>query len=91
MIASRVPTADDPAPRSIRRLHAELESLGVISDVHHGHGAALLSVWVDLLVWSDGVRWGQGSVVTHSVTRRIEKGHFPWWEMASELGGATRT
>ncbi|WP_329088139.1 hypothetical protein [Streptosporangium sp. NBC_01469] len=46
----------------MQQLHAELESLGIISDVHHGHGAALLSVWVDLLVWSDGFhfRWWNG-------------------------------
>ncbi|GAA4183309.1 hypothetical protein GCM10022252_10550 [Streptosporangium oxazolinicum] len=46
----------------MQRLHAELESLGITSDLHHGHGAALLSVWVDLLVWSDGVRfmWWNG-------------------------------
>ncbi|MEU4229049.1 hypothetical protein AB0F17_32540 [Nonomuraea sp. NPDC026600] len=36
------------------RLHAALDDLGIAADVHTGYGIALVSVWVDLVVWSDG-------------------------------------
>ncbi|MFI6295992.1 hypothetical protein ACIBEJ_30660 [Nonomuraea sp. NPDC050790] len=45
----------------MRQLRAELGRLGITADLHHGYGMALLSVWVDLVVWSDGLRflwWG---------------------------------
>ncbi|WP_440101293.1 hypothetical protein [Streptosporangium sp. H16] len=44
------------------QLRAALADLGITAGVHQGHGAALLSVWVDLLVWSDGVHfmWWNG-------------------------------
>ncbi|GAA4183326.1 hypothetical protein GCM10022252_10590 [Streptosporangium oxazolinicum] len=44
------------------QLRTALDDLGITADVHQGHGVTLLSVWVDLLVWSDGFRfmWWNG-------------------------------
>jgi hypothetical protein len=36
------------------QLHTALDDLGIAADVHTGYGIALVSVWVDLVVWSDG-------------------------------------
>nr|WP_189178543.1 hypothetical protein [Microbispora rosea] len=40
----------------------ELEQYGVAADVHEGYGLALVSVWVELVVWTDGrwFRWRSG-------------------------------
>jgi hypothetical protein len=35
-------------------LRAALSDLGVSADVHAGQGIALISVWIDLVVWTDG-------------------------------------
>lgn len=51
-----------------RRLRAELEAHGISADIHEGYGVALISVWVDLLVWCevgpDGprYRWWTGRI-----------------------------
>ncbi|MEO3855611.1 hypothetical protein [Acrocarpospora sp. B8E8] len=33
-----------------------VQHYGIVTDLHAGHGVAFLSVWADLLVWSNG-RW----------------------------------
>jgi hypothetical protein len=50
------------AARSVELLRGELEHLGIKADVHTGHGIALVSVWVGLVVWCDGqsYRWSTG-------------------------------
>ena len=45
------------AARSLQaaeRLRAALHQLGITTDTHAGYDLALVSVWVDLIVWSDG-------------------------------------
>ncbi|WP_326826033.1 hypothetical protein [Streptosporangium sp. NBC_01756] len=42
------------AEAAIEWLKRELEALGIVADTHHGDRVALLSVWVDLVVWCDG-------------------------------------
>ncbi|WP_066939774.1 hypothetical protein [Microtetraspora fusca] len=42
---------------------------GITADVHSGHGVALLSVWVELLVWTNG-RWFRWSTGRTSVNGR---------------------
>ncbi|GAA5772307.1 hypothetical protein Aros01_08856 [Streptosporangium roseum] len=56
----------------MQHLRVELGHLGITADLHHGHGAALLSVWVDLLVWSDGSRflWWNGDYSSHTDRRK---------------------
>ncbi|MGW0590301.1 hypothetical protein [Streptosporangium sp. NPDC002607] len=51
-----------PAALAAERLRIGLEHCGVSADVHEGHGVALVSVWTDLLVWTDGraYRWWTG-------------------------------
>ncbi|MEV0591317.1 hypothetical protein [Nonomuraea cavernae] len=46
------------------RLQRALKDCGISADVHHGHGVALVSVWMDLLVWTDGFvyRWWTGQM-----------------------------
>ncbi|MEV0826297.1 hypothetical protein [Nonomuraea rubra] len=39
------------------QLQRELNHLGIHSDVHDGHGLALVSVWVGLVVWCDCERF----------------------------------
>lgn len=61
------------------RLRLELRQLGIVADLHEGKGLALLSVWVDLVVWCDrGVegwryRWWTGRV-SDQTGRRIYTG-----------------
>ncbi|MFJ2028213.1 hypothetical protein [Streptosporangium sp. NPDC087985] len=45
-----------------QRLRDELAALEIDSDVHDGYGLALVSVWYELVVWTDGLvfRWGSG-------------------------------
>ncbi|MEV0594462.1 hypothetical protein [Nonomuraea cavernae] len=38
-------------------LRQALERHGVVADVHHGYGLALVSVWVGVVVWCDGQRF----------------------------------
>lgn len=43
---------------SAQRLRSELSTQhGILSDVHNGYGLALVSVWVDLVVWCNGERF----------------------------------
>ncbi|MEU8270015.1 hypothetical protein AB0B89_23010 [Sphaerisporangium sp. NPDC049002] len=53
-----------PAVTVALRLSRELERHGICSDVHEGTGLALVSVWVDLVVWTDGACyiWWSGAV-----------------------------
>ncbi|MGW4475922.1 hypothetical protein ACWENQ_40170 [Nonomuraea sp. NPDC004354] len=57
-----------PAARPAYLLQRDLGDFGILSDVHVGTGVALLSVWVDLVVWvecgSEGwrFRWWSGRV-----------------------------
>ncbi|MEU9837219.1 hypothetical protein AB0D67_37260 [Streptosporangium sp. NPDC048047] len=38
-------------------LRAALADHGITADVHDGYGLAVVSVWIDLLVWCDGRRF----------------------------------
>lgn len=53
-----------PAALAAERLRIGLEHCGVAADVHQGHGVALLSVWTNLVVWTDGLayRWWTGKI-----------------------------
>ncbi|MEU4405519.1 hypothetical protein AB0F88_13400 [Streptosporangium sp. NPDC023963] len=53
-----------PAALAAERLRIGLEHYGVVADVHQGHGVALLSVWTNLVVWTDGLayRWWTGRI-----------------------------
>jgi hypothetical protein len=53
-----------PAVHAAGLLRDELARQGVESDVHDGYGLALVSVWADLVVWTDGMvyRWWAGRV-----------------------------
>jgi hypothetical protein len=53
-----------PAVRAALRLAAALERHGLWSDVHEGMGLALVSVWVELVVWTDGACyvWWSGAI-----------------------------
>ncbi|MBO3753052.1 hypothetical protein J5X84_44025 [Streptosporangiaceae bacterium NEAU-GS5] len=44
------------------QLRRNLAGLGVVADLHSDYGLALLSVWTDLVVWTDGhcFRWWAG-------------------------------
>ncbi|GAA3447789.1 hypothetical protein [Planomonospora venezuelensis] len=44
----------EPSVIAAEELQTELERQGIAADVHDGYGLALVSVWVDLVVWSDG-------------------------------------
>ncbi|WP_326828480.1 hypothetical protein OIE13_19215 [Streptosporangium sp. NBC_01810] len=50
--------------RAAERLRGALEGMWVPADVHAGFGVALVSVWTDLLVLTDGrcYRWWTGEV-----------------------------
>ncbi|MGV9773683.1 hypothetical protein [Streptosporangium sp. NPDC003464] len=54
--------AETPAVHAACLLRDELARHGVEGDVHDGYGLALVSVWADLVVWTDGVvyRWWTG-------------------------------
>jgi hypothetical protein len=65
-----------PVPRSARHaaelLRDELAARGITADLHVGYGLALLSVWVDLVVWCDGssYSWWAGRVCASSGRRQ---------------------
>ncbi|MDF5757638.1 hypothetical protein [Spongiactinospora sp. TRM90649] len=42
------------ALEAAEELHAALGERGIAGDIHGGHGLALVSVWQELIVWSDG-------------------------------------
>ncbi|GLW20687.1 hypothetical protein Mame01_07300 [Microbispora amethystogenes] len=54
------------AARTAEQLRVELEQYGIAADVHEGYGLALVSVWVELVVWTDGgyFRWRSGRTST---------------------------
>ncbi|WP_326645064.1 hypothetical protein OG884_12050 [Streptosporangium sp. NBC_01755] len=45
---------DDTAVRAAEELREALARYGIAADVHDGYGLALVSVWVDLIVWCRG-------------------------------------
>ncbi|MET9344241.1 hypothetical protein [Nonomuraea sp. NPDC003804] len=57
-----------PGAQSAYRLQLDLADFGINSDVHVGTGIALVSVWVDLVIWvecaSEGwrYRWWTGRI-----------------------------
>ena len=65
LVAGRRPLAVTAA-QCAERLRLELEQYGVAADVHEGYGLALVSVWVELVVWTDGrwFRWRSGRTST---------------------------
>ncbi|WP_433225070.1 hypothetical protein [Microtetraspora malaysiensis] len=55
------------------RLREELERYGIGADIHEGDGTALVSVWVDLVVWTDGAYsylWWTGENFPRSSLRK---------------------
>ncbi|WP_433256446.1 hypothetical protein ACQPYK_17465 [Streptosporangium sp. CA-135522] len=54
--------AGTPAVHAACLLRDELARHGVQGDVHDGYGLALVSVWADLVIWTDGMvyRWWTG-------------------------------
>ncbi|GII62365.1 hypothetical protein Skr01_24500 [Sphaerisporangium krabiense] len=61
-------TADErsrrhPAALAAHRLSHALERHGINGQVHEGRGLALVSVWTDLVAWTDGsCFWWSGAV-----------------------------
>ncbi|MEU4540323.1 hypothetical protein AB0G15_36340 [Streptosporangium sp. NPDC023825] len=57
------PATDDPLYAAVR-LAEELRNLEMPADIHHGVGIALVSVWIDLVVWTNGVsyHWWSGKM-----------------------------
>jgi hypothetical protein len=55
-------TPPSAAERAAQELHQALAERGIATDVHSGHGIALVSVWAGLVVWCDGnlYRWRTG-------------------------------
>lgn len=72
-------TGLSPAWRVADRLRAELGRLGIRADVTEGEGLALVSVWIDLVVWCeprpDGwrYRWWSGRI-SEQTGRRVYTG-----------------
>ncbi|MFF5248465.1 hypothetical protein ACFY3V_29655 [Streptosporangium sp. NPDC000095] len=74
-LGGKGPAQRCPAALAAERLRIGLEHCGVSADVHEGRGVALVSVWADLLVWTDGrdYRWwtGKTSVKTERRLYRV--------------------
>ncbi|WP_436761898.1 hypothetical protein [Streptosporangium sp. V21-05] len=53
-----------PGRPGCRGLRIGLEHCGVAADVHQGHDVSLVSVWTNLVVWTDGFayRWWTGKI-----------------------------
>ncbi|MFC7639969.1 hypothetical protein ACFQX6_02125 [Streptosporangium lutulentum] len=89
-----------PAMHAAGLLKDELERQGVESDVHDGYGLALISVWADLVVWTDGMvyRWWAGRVSSRTgggSTRSTAWAtrpppHAGWHSATPNSGTATR-
>lgn len=68
-----------PATVAAERLRTVLESRGIAADVHTGYGVALVSVWVDVVIWCecgpDGwrYRWWTGRL-SHRTGRYVYTG-----------------
>ncbi|MEU4546013.1 hypothetical protein [Nonomuraea dietziae] len=57
-MATRGPQLADVSPTvAADHLRQALAREGIAADVHDGYGLALVSVWVGLVVWSDGLRY----------------------------------
>ncbi|WP_433423616.1 hypothetical protein ACQP1V_16170 [Microtetraspora malaysiensis] len=66
-----------PAVVAAERLREELERYGIGADIHEGDGVALVSVWVDLVVWTDGAYsylWWTGEHFPRSSLRKYTYG-----------------
>ncbi|WP_326821988.1 hypothetical protein [Streptosporangium sp. NBC_01756] len=63
--------AGTPALHAACLLRDELERHGVEGDVHDGYGLALVSVWADLVIWTDGMvyRWWNGCLAPRTRQR----------------------
>ena len=88
LVAGRRPQALTAA-ECAERLRRELEQYGVAADVHEGFGLALVSVWVDLVVWTDG-RWFRGRITKRddqevTIMTRIGQMQAPMTFKASEV------
>ncbi|MFC0863690.1 hypothetical protein ACFHYQ_15410 [Sphaerimonospora cavernae] len=68
-----------PAGQVAERLRAELKRWGIAADVNEGEGLALVSVWVDLVIWCEPetngwrYRWWTGRVSAQT-GRRVYTG-----------------
>ncbi|MEU4830757.1 hypothetical protein [Streptosporangium sp. NPDC023615] len=60
------PMTNGPSYAAVR-LAEELRNLEMPADIHHGVGIALVSVWIDLVVWTNGVsyHWWSGNTSAH--------------------------
>ncbi|MGW4956637.1 hypothetical protein ACWEPL_05370 [Nonomuraea sp. NPDC004186] len=56
------PVRPPSALETADELRADLARMGISADVHEGRGLALVSVWTELVVWTDGFwyRWWTG-------------------------------
>jgi hypothetical protein len=61
---------------SAERLKLSLTDLQIAADVHEGQGIALVSVWLDLVVWTNGrwYRWWTGRM-SQKTGRRLYADH----------------
>ena len=62
-----VESGSDPASyAAAAALAEELRNLEMPADIHQGFGIALVSVWIDLVVWTNGIsyHWWSGTVST---------------------------
>ncbi|MDF5756185.1 hypothetical protein [Spongiactinospora sp. TRM90649] len=76
-----------PAIQLAERLQVLLAEYGISTDLHAGDRIALVSLWTDLVVWTDGtcVRWWNGKVSPR--TRRLLFTNYN----ADDLPAAART
>ncbi|MBG0827636.1 hypothetical protein HS041_07650 [Planomonospora sp. ID67723] len=67
---SAEPVANGPA-YAAARLAEELQRLEMPADIHQGVGIALVSVWIDLVVWTNGISYHWWSGTTSARGRRL--------------------
>ena len=92
MTRNAVITKAARSSHAAEQLRAALDDLGIAADVHEGHGAALLSVWVELLVWSDGFRfmWWNGEYSARTGRRSMRRTRWTTrWRPLAESPPAT--
>ncbi|MEU8269500.1 hypothetical protein AB0B89_20375 [Sphaerisporangium sp. NPDC049002] len=80
MLIPGLARAQHPAIRAAYRLRGALEVHGIAADVNEGAGLALVSVWVELVVWSGPCYlWWAGGVspVTGRYTYRYSPADDP--------------
>ncbi|SNT45704.1 hypothetical protein SAMN05216276_104540 [Streptosporangium subroseum] len=60
----KAPAQRCPAALAAEHLRIGLEHCGVAADVREGHSVALVSIWTNLVVWTDGLayRWWTGKI-----------------------------